>query len=348
MFIIPAMKELRFGIISTGNIASQFAKGVTGGATRSTITAVASRSTDSAKAFADKYGIPTAHGSYDALISDPNVDAIYNALPNLYHKEWTLKALSAGKHVLCEKPMGMDAAETEVMFAAAEQHGKLLIEAFMYRTHPQTKAVLEKIREGAIGDVKLIRTTFCYRTEKINGNTRFDQSLGGGAIMDIGCYCVDLARQITGEDPNAIHAVGKLFDSTDGGAIDVSASGVLSYPSGIVSTFTCAMDTQASNLAQVCGTTGYIEIPVPWKPGVAEPTWMLRTMTKPRQDGVPDEVGEQIETFTTNAGKPLYALEADTFAEAALDGTPPFMSALESIGNAKVLDELRRQVGVKW
>lgn len=342
------MEQLRFGIISTGNIARQFIEGINGGATRSTVAAVASRSIDNAQAFADQYGIATAHGSYDALLADPNIDAVYNALPNLYHKEWTLKALAAGKHVLCEKPMGMDASETIEMFAAAKQADRLLVEAFMYRTHPQTQAVLAKIREGAIGEVKLIRTTFCYRTEKINGNTRFDQSLGGGAIMDIGCYCIDLARQITGEDPTTIQAVGRLHDSTDGGSIDVSASGVLAYPSGVVSTFSCAMDTQASNLAQICGTTGYIEVPVPWKPGVAEPTWMLRTMQRPRQDGVRDEAGEQLETFTTHADKPLYALEADAFAEAVLDGAPPFMSPEESIGNAKVIDALRKQVGVQW
>lgn len=342
------MEQLRIGIISTGNIARQFIEGINGGATRSTVAAVASRSIDSAQAFADQYNIPTAHGSYDELLADPNIDAVYNALPNLYHKEWTLKALAAGKHVLCEKPMGMDASETKAMFAAAKQADRLLIEAFMYRTHPQTKAVLAKIREGAIGEVKLIRTTFCYRTEKINGNTRFDQSLGGGAIMDIGCYCVDLARQITGEDPSTIQAVGTLHDSTDGGAIDVSASGVLAYPSGIVSTFTCAMDTQASNLAQICGTTGYIEVPVPWKPSKGMATWTLRTMAKPRQDGVPDEVGEQLQTFTDEADKPLYALEADAFATAVLDGVEPFMSPEESIGNAQVLDELRRQVGVQW
>ena len=342
------MEQLRFGIISTGNIARQFIEGINGGATRSTVTAVASRSIDSAQAFADKYGIGTAHGSYDDLLTDPNVDAVYNALPNLYHKEWTLKALAAGKHVLCEKPMGMDAAETEEMFAAAKQAGRTLIEAFMYRTHPQTKAVLKAIRDGAIGEVKLVRSTFCYRTEKINGNTRFDQSLGGGAIMDIGCYCVDLARQITGEDPSTIMATGRLHDSTDGGKIDVSASAVLAYPSGIFSTLTCAMDTQASNLVQVCGTTGYIEVPVPWKPNKGMATWTLKTMKKPRQDGVPDEVGEQVQTFTDEADKPLYALEADTFAEAVLDAVPPFMSPEESIGNAKVLDELRRQVGVVW
>ncbi|MEO0477349.1 MAG: Gfo/Idh/MocA family oxidoreductase [Planctomycetota bacterium] len=342
------MEQLRFGIISTGNIARQFIEGINGGATRSTVTAVASRSIESAQAFADTYGIPTSHGSYDNLLADPNVDAVYNALPNLYHKEWTLKALAAGKDVLCEKPMGMDASETEEMFAAAKQADRILVEAFMYRTHPQTRAVLAKIREGAIGEVKLIRSTFCYRTEKIQGNTRFDQSLGGGAIMDIGCYCVDLARQIAGEDPSTIMAAGRLHESTDGGAIDVSASAVLGYPSGLFSTLTCAMDTQASNMSQICGTLGYIEVPVPWKPSRGKATWTLKTMQKPRQDGVPDEVGEQVETFTNEADKPLYALEADTFAEAVLDGAEPFMTGEESIGNAKVLDELRRQVGVQW
>jgi predicted dehydrogenase len=342
------MEPLRFGIISTGNIARQFIEGINGGALDSRVVAVASRSMEKSQVFANEYSIPDAHGSYDDLLADPQVEAVYNALPNLYHKEWTLKALAAGKHVLCEKPMGMDAQETEAMFDAARSADRLLTEAFMYRTHPQTIAVLDKIRQGAIGEVKLIRTTFCYRTEKIDGNTRFDQSLGGGAIMDIGCYCIDLARQITGEDPASIQANGRLVESTDGGKIDVGASAVLAYPSGVVSTITCAMDTQASNVAQICGTRGYIDVLVPWKPGVAEPTWMLRTMKRPRQDGVPDEVGEQLETFTTHADKPLYALEADAFAASVRGVSPPFMTAEESIGNAKVLDELRRQVGVSW
>ena len=342
------MSKLRFGILSTGNIARQFIEGINGGAERAQVVAVGSRSIDSAKAFADQYGIATAHGSYDDVLADPEVDAVYNALPNLYHKEWTLKALAAGKHVLCEKPMGMDAAEVREMFAAAEASGKLLIEAFMYRTHPQTQAVIQAVRDGAIGNVKTIRATFCYRTHKIQGNTRFDQSLGGGAIMDIGCYCVDLCRQITGENPSKILASGRLHESTDGGAIDVSASGVLQYPSGIDATFTCAMDTQASNLAQICGDDGYIEVPVPWKPTEGKSTWTLRVMQKPRQDGVPDEAGEELTTYTNEADKPLYALEADAFARAVLDGEPPFMTAEDSIGLADVLDELRRQVGVVW
>lgn len=342
------MEKLRIGILSTGNIARQFIEGINAGAKRTIVAAVASRSLDSAEAFANQYAVPVAHGSYEALLSDPGVDAVYNALPNAYHKQWTIKALEAGKHVLCEKPMGMDASETEAMFAAAKKHGKLLIEAFMYRTHPQTAAVLDAIRQGKIGEVKLIRTTFCYRTQKIDGNTRFDRTLGGGAIMDIGCYCIDLARQITGEDPSTIAAVARLHDSTTGGSIDVSASALLVYPSGIQSTFTCAMDTQASNLAQICGTLGYIEVPVPWKPGKGTAAWTLRTMKKPRQDGVPDEVGEVCQTFSHDADQPLYALEADAFARAVLDGEKPFMAPEESIGNARVIDEILRQVGVHW
>ncbi len=344
------MNQIRFGILTTGNIANQFARGVAGGAARSVITAVGSRSVDSARAFAERHGIPGpgAHGGYDALINDPNVDAVYNALPNLYHKEWTLRALAAGKHVLCEKPMGMDAVEVAEMFDAAGNAGKLLCEAFMYRTHPQTLAVLKAVRDGAIGEVKLIRTTFCYRTRNTAQNTRFHHALGGGAIMDIGCYCVDFANQLAGGLPESVHATGRLVAGNDGGRIDVSASGVLNYANGAAATFTCAMDTQASNLLQVCGDEGYIEVPVPWKPTTGKATWALRTMQRPKQDNAPDQAGEQTRSFTNEAGKPLYALEADAFATAAMGEAEPFMTADDSIGLAKVLDELRRQVGVVW
>lgn len=344
------MDQLRFGIMGTGNIARQFIEGIRGGATRSTVTAVASRSLDKAQAFADAYGIDQAHGSYQALVVDPEVDAIYNALPNAYHKQWTLAALESGKHVLCEKPMGMDASEVKAMFDAAKRADRLLVEAFMYRCHPQTQAVIQAVRDGAIGELRTVRTTFAYRTQRIDGNTRFDQSLGGGAVMDIGCYCVDFTNQLFNAQPQSIHAIGRLHDATDGGAIDVSASGVLGYPGGGSATFTCAMDTQASNLAEICGTEGYITVPVPWKPGVEPNTssWTIRRMARPRQDGVTDDAGQQTQTIDSEADQPLYALEADAFARAVLDREPAFMSAEDSIGLATVLDELRRQVGVTW
>lgn len=334
------MTTLRFGILSTGNIATQFAKGVRAGGKRSTLAAVASRSQASADAFAAAHNIPTAHASYDALLNDPAVDAVYNALPNAMHKHWTLKALAAGKHVLCEKPLAMDHAEAVEMFDAAARAERVLIEAFMYRCNPQTHAVVAAIRAGAIGQVKLVRTTFCYRTQKIAGNVRFDKSLGGGALMDIGCYCVDFSRLILGSEPTTIRATGRLHES----GVDIAASAVLQFPGGAEATLTCGMDVQASNLAQVCGTEGYIEVPVPWKPPEVQATWSIHRMARPKQDA-PGPGGEPThETRTTDAGQPLYALEADAFARCVLDGEEPFITAADSLANAKVLDELKRQV----
>ncbi|MFN3167956.1 MAG: Gfo/Idh/MocA family protein [Phycisphaeraceae bacterium] len=338
------MSKLRFGILSTGNIARQFASGVVGGSDRVEVAAVASRSAGSAKQFADAHGVPKHHAGYDALLADPGIDAVYNALPNSLHAEWTLKALGAGKHVLCEKPLAMDEAQAREMFDGAKRASRLIAEAFMYRCHPQTRAVVQAIRDGAIGEVKLIRTSFCYRTKKIDGNVRFDKQLGGGALMDIGCYCVDFTRLIVGEDPTSIQAVGRLHPS----GVDVAASGVLAYPSGVAATFSCGMDTQASNLAQVCGTEGYIEVPVPWKPTPGSARWRLRKMTPPKQDGDKQPADPMDETIQSETDTPLYALESDAFAQAVLDGAEPFMPEADSLSNAAVLDELRRQVGVVW
>ncbi|MEM1353737.1 MAG: Gfo/Idh/MocA family oxidoreductase [Planctomycetota bacterium] len=334
------MNKLRFGILSTGNIARQLAQGVGTGGKRSNLAAAASRSMDSARDFARRYNIPTAHGSYDALLADPSVDTVYNALPNALHKQWTLKALAAGKHVLCEKPLAMNHAEAVQMFDAAKKHGRVLIEAFMYRCHPQTQAIVKAVRDGAIGQVKLVRTSFCYRTKKIAGNVRFDPALGGGALMDIGCYCIDFTRLILGEEPSSILAVGRMHDS----GVDIAASGVMQYPSGAEATFSCGMDTQASNLAQVCGTEGYIDVPIPWKPPTKGASWSIRRMTPPKQDAGHLQPGPLHETHTADAGQPLYALQADAFARCVLDGEPAFVSPQDSLANARVLDELKRQV----
>jgi len=369
------MTTLRYGILGTGNIAHQFAAGVfssaapVSGATRCTITAAASRSAEKSQAFCEPYGIEHALDSYQALIDLPSetCDAVYNALPNNLHAEWTIKALEAGKHVLCEKPIAMDAAEAATMFDAARANGRSLVEAFMYRTHPQTLAILDAIRGGAIGQVKLVRTSFCFNARHPEGNTRFVRALGGGALMDIGCYCVDLAMLVaraqaerdgqgggaSGSAVDAIHATGRLTDQ----GIDVSASGVLTFANGVASTFDCAMDAQASNLAQVCGTEGYIDIPVPWKPPEVGARWVQRGMTPPKQDTPPgrskhlggEEAGGPYEhEHTTDAGQALYALEADAFARVALDGEAPFVTEADSLERMRVLDELRRQVGVRW
>lgn len=335
---------LRWGILGTGNIARQFAEGVAG-ASRSRVVAVGSRDAGRAAGFVDDNNMHCTAGTYADVLADESVDAIYNALPNSMHHEWTLKAFDAGKHVLCEKPMAVDAAEAQAMFDAADRAGLLLAEAFMYQSHPMIKAVLQQLRSGAIGKVKVIRASFCYRTRKIEGNIRFDKSLAGGALMDIGCYCVSLARLIADSEPVEVHGTGVVHES----GVDELVTGSLRFGDGTLASFTAGMTAQADNRAMILGDEGYLLIPVPWKPPVREAEFSIHKATPPRQD----TAGKVLppsgpEVFHIDAGKPLYALEADDFAAAVLDGAPLTVTKQHSLGNAVVVDELRRQVGVHW
>jgi D-xylose 1-dehydrogenase (NADP+, D-xylono-1,5-lactone-forming) len=325
--------QLRWGVLGTGNIARQFATGVRQSRT-GVLAAVGSRTVASATAFARQFGIVTAHATYDGLLADAAVDAVYVSLPNTLHHAWTIKALRAGKHVLCEKPLAVSAAEGEEMFDVARQAGRVLVEAFMYRSHPQTLAVIEAVRRGDIGTPRLVRTSFCYRTSKISGNIRFDAGLAGGALMDVGCYCLDFSRLIAGEEPVAAHAVGVKAHG-----VDVSVAGSLRFANDLTADFVCAMNTQSDNASLVCGDEGWIRIPVPWKPTAAGSGYTLERQTPPKQD-------------QTAAGKPplehvkiaaegdVYGIEADAFA-AVVDGGPPFVSPADSLGNLRLIGTLQ-------
>ncbi|MCC7350295.1 MAG: Gfo/Idh/MocA family oxidoreductase [Phycisphaerales bacterium] len=335
--------RLRWGILGTGNIARQFCTGIKS-SRRCSLAAVGSRTAIAAREFADHFDIPTAHATYEALIHDPSVDAVYISLPNSLHHSWTLAALRAGKHILCEKPIASNAHEAREMFDAARRSGKLLVEAFMYRSHPLTLAVLETIKRGEIGKVNLIRTSFCYRTWRIDGNIRFDRELAGGALMDIGCYCIDFSRLVAGQEPTTCSAAGHVHPH----GVDDLVVATMSFPNGILASFTCGMQTQADNTAYVCGTDGYIEIPIPWKPPATDALFTIARGTPPRMDlqknapaGPPPR-----QTHRISAGMDLYGVEADDFAAAVLDHVPPHLSAEDSIGNMRILDEMRRQVGV--
>ena len=334
-------QTLRWGILGTGNIARQFAAGL-GTSDRTAVAAVGSRTKEAAEAFAANHRVPVAYGSYAEIVRDASVDAVYVSLPNSMHHEWTIAALRAGKHVLCEKPLASDAGEAEEMFDVARRAGKVLVEAFMYRSHPLTHAVIGAVRGGEIGTLKLIRTSFCFRTTREQGNIRFDASLAGGALMDIGCYCLNFSRLFAGAEPTAAHAIGTLHAS----GVDESAAGVLSFPGGVSASFTCGMTVQADNAAYVCGTEGFVEVPVPWKPP-RDAEYSVVRGTPPKMDGpakAPAPPPRQTRRVSTP--KDLYALEADDFAAGVLDGAPPRISRADSVGNMKLLDELRRQVGV--
>jgi xylose dehydrogenase (NAD/NADP) len=229
---------LRWGILGTGNIARQFCVGIKR-SRHTRAVAVGSRTKAAAVQFAKECRIPVAHGSYEALIADPHVDAVYVALPNLLHAHWTIRALRAGKHVLCEKPIGMNAAEAKRMFAEAKKQKRVLMEAFMYRCHPATAAVQRAVADGAIGRLRLVRTSFCFRTRKVQGNVRFVRKLGGGALMDVGCYCVSFARLIAGEEPRSVSAVARMHST----GVDEMSAATLLFPNGVIGQFVCSLGT---------------------------------------------------------------------------------------------------------
>jgi predicted dehydrogenase len=332
--------RLRWGILGTGNIASQFADAMKS-SRRGIISAAASRSIDSARRFAERYAILSAYGDYDALLVDPAVDAVYISLPNSLHYDWTIAALQAGKHVLCEKPFAMTAAQSAKMFAEADRAGRVLVEAFMHLSHPQTLAVLDRVKKGAIGELRLVRSSFCYRTRRIEGNIRFDRALGGGAMLDVGCYCTNLACVLAGAAPVDIHATARMHPS----GVDEAAAGVLRFPTGLLASFTCGMTVQADNTAYLCGTEGYIEVPVPWKPPARGATYTIAHGIPPRQDATPGSKPQAPprETITVDADRQLYALEADDFAASVMDGAAPRVPRELTLNNMRTLDAIRAQ-----
>lgn len=340
---------LRWGILGTGNIAKQFAAGMKT-ARLGAVVAVGSRTPASARAFGQAYSINATH-DYAGLIADPGLDAIYLSLPNALHHEWTIRALRAGKHVLCEKPFALDLAQSQEMFDVAQQQGRVLVEAFMYRSHPYVAAIDAVIRAGTIGRVQLIRTSFCYRTTKIAGNVRFDRTLGGGALMDVGCYCVHFSRHFSAAEPVKIHATTKLHET----GVDEVTSATMKFPNGILASFTCGMSVQADNTASICGTDGYIDVPVPWKPVAGKGGYIIGRSTPPKQDqkdastsAAPPPPPPPRESVRIDADRDLYALEADDFAECVQGSKPPAISSADTLGNMSVLDAIREQIGLSF
>jgi predicted dehydrogenase len=332
--------QLRWGILGTGNIAGKFAGGITDalGKSRSALAAVGSRTAAGADAFAKRYSVPRSHGCYDALLADDTVDAVYVSLPNPMHFAWTIKALEAGKHVLCEKPIAVTAAEAQAMFDVAQRQGLLLVEAFLYRSHPVTAVVLDTLRSGAIGQLTLIRTSFCYATNRIDGNIRFSADLAGGALLDVGCYCTSISCLCAGSPPRHTQCMMTMHER----GVDICTVGCLTFADGVMAQFVCSMAAQADNSVYLSGTEGFITIPIPWKPPQQGAEYTLCTMARPLQDQGGAR-GPTQQTFTVDADLPIYALAAEDFAAAALDGRPPAVSPADSVDNMQILDQLRKQ-----
>lgn len=258
-------KKIRWGILSTANIARKAMIPALKESTMAEVTAVASRDESKARAFADELGIPTAYGDYEALLADPEIDAIYNPLPNHMHKEWTIKAAEAGKHILCEKPLALNIEDCQAMIAAAKANGVQLIEAFMYRHHPRIAAARQMLREGAIGELRTIETGFTFKLEDLT-NIRFQPEMGGGALLDVGCYCVNITRLMAGREPIAVQARAHWAST----GVDDQLTGILDFGDGLMAHFDCAINQEDRQRCLLAGTEGHLELPMTFNMGEIE------------------------------------------------------------------------------
>jgi predicted dehydrogenase len=322
-------QPLSLGVLGAAAIARDFAAAVRDSTTVS-IVAVASRSLEKAQEFAASYGIPKALASYEALLADPQVDAIYVPLPNSMHAEWALRAMAAGKHVLCEKPLATSPAQARELFRAAKQRGVCLVEAYPYLAQPQTQKLRELLRERAIGDLKLIQAHFGFTVGSLSA-IRLDAALGGGALMDAGCYPVSLVRIIAGERPTRVHAVARWGDTN----VDRSLVATLEFSSGLLAQVSCSFDTAMHRRAFIAGTDGILETAY-WNNTSAEraPTVLLKR-------GTTWTAG--FETITAATANGLRA-EAEDFARLVTHGWPawPGATEAESIDIALMLDAIAR------
>ncbi len=322
------MSKLRIGVLSTANIALEKVIPGVRRSVRGEVAAIASRDLASAQAAADRLGIPKAHGSYEALLADPDVDALYIPLPNHLHAEWTIAAVQAGKHVLCEKPLAMTADDADRMAAAAREAGVVLMEAFMYRLHPSWLRVRELTTSGRIGRLVAVQSWFSYFNDD-PANIRNIRSAGGGALYDIGCYNVNLSRLLFEDEPRTVSA-SITRDPVSG--VDVVTSAILGFAGG-VATFTCSTRAEDDQRVHVYGTEGRITVGIPFNIPPDRPTEIFVTA------GGDPPVAPTTETITF-APADAYAAEIDVFAGAVLDGTPLPFPAEDASGNLRVIERI--------
>lgn len=324
----PAIEPVRWGVLGAANIALRQVIPAMQQSRHGEVVALASRDLAKARAAADALGIARAYGSYEELLADPDVDAIYNPLPNHLHVPWSIRAADAGKHVLCEKPIALSAHEARELLAARDRTGVQIAEAFMVRTHPQWLAVRELVHGDRIGDLRLVVGHFSY--DRVDpADIRSRREWGGGALMDIGCYPIMLARWLFGAEPNAV--VGMLERDPSLG-VDRLASGMLHFARG-QATFTCSSQLVPHQGVHVFGTTGRIEVEIPFNPPPDRPARI-----RVDDGGALGGVGEVIEFPAVDQ----YVLQADHFAEAVRGVGAVPVPLEDAIGNMAVLDALFR------
>ena len=320
----------RWGILATGRIAKTLADAVFASETGELV-AVGSRTLAKADEFASNYEGLTAHGSYQDLIDDPDVDALYVATPHPQHAEWTIKALEAGKAVLCEKPMAVNHPQVMAMVQKASDTQTFLMEAFMYRTHPQTQRLIDLLRDGAIGEIRHIQASFGFHAPFNAERRLFANDLAGGGIMDVGCYPVSTARLIAGDEPERVSAHGRLGETQT----DAFASALLHFPSGVAAHVVTGVQLGLDNSVSVFGSSGRIHIDHPW---LCPTEWSFDLIR-----------GGERQTVAGDA-KPAYVHEVDEVDRClSLNLTQSkTMDWRDSLANARVLDQWRDAIGLEF
>ena len=314
-------EAVRWGIVSTADINNKVLAGVSGSPAVEVL-AVGSRSADSAERFASEHGIPRAYGSYEELLADGDVEAVYIPLPNGLHVEWTLAALAAGKHVLCEKPMSLRAAEVERCFDAADQAGLLLSEGFMWRHHPQAERLVSLVREGAIGELRLIRAAFSFPLDRFP-DVRWDADLEGGSLADVGCYCVSGSRLLAGTEPERVTGEAVMAES----GVDARFAGTLRFPGDVLAVFDCGFDIAPRDELEAIGSNGSLFLDDPWH--CTQPRIELRG-----GDG-------SVELIEAERANP-YRLELEDVSAAVRGEREPRLGRADALGQARALEALLR------
>jgi predicted dehydrogenase len=313
----PGGPVLRWGLLGTARINRVVIPPLRA-SLRNRLEAVGSRTPRRADEYAREWGIARAFGSYEALLADPAIDAVYIALPNALHAEWSVLAVEAGKHVLCEKPLAQSVAEVDAIAAAVAGSGRWVAEAFMYRHHPQSDLVVGLVREGAIGAVRRMRGSFRF-THSRPEDARWLLEMGGGSLWDVGCYPVSFARMVLGSEPVEVSAEQVVGPT----GVDIALSGVLQFPGGVVAQVDSSLSAPFHTMMEISGTSGTLIVRNPFKPGIGATVDLV-------------DAHGRVQTLAA-ADQELYSGEVEDLASAALDGTPPRISLADSRGNTAAL-----------
>jgi predicted dehydrogenase len=322
-------RKVRWGVLGAARIAVKKVIPAMQRGAHCEVVGLASRELGKAKETARELGIPKAYGSYEELLADPEIDAVYNPLPNHLHVPWSIRAMEAGKHVLCEKPIALNVAEVETLIAARDLTGRKVQEAFMVRTHPQWLGVRDLVRSGRIGELRSIVSWFGYFNDD-PANVRNVPEWGGGALFDIGCYPITIARFLFGEEPGRVSG---LIDRDKRFGVDRVTSGMLDFPSG-QAVFTVGMQLVHGQRVQLFGTRGRIEVEIPFNAPNDRPCRVL-------VDDGRDVFGSGVETLTFPTCD-QYTIQGDLFSRAILEDTPVPIPLEDALANMRVIDALFR------